>query len=91
MEMSPSPASNNSFVQLDVWAGEPDTKKEVTDLGPIPFVKESRIVQEGPEMQTARCHLLEFEFPAGEKIAVAVTRLTGHVQGSMLLRAVLSQ
>lgn len=87
MEMPPPPASDRSFIQLDVWVGEPDAQKEATDLRPIPFVKESQIVQEGPETQTAQCHLLELGFPGGERIAVAVTRLAGHVRGSMLLRA----
>jgi hypothetical protein len=91
MEMPPLPASDNSFVQLDVWVGEPDATKEATELRPIPFVREAWIVQEGPEAQTAQCHLLELGFPAGERIAVAVTRLIGHVRGSMFLRAVMSQ
>jgi hypothetical protein len=87
MEMPPSPESDNRYIQLDVWVGEADAKGDATDLRPIPFMKEPRIVQEGPETQTAQCHLLELGFPTGERVAVAATWLTGRVRGSMLLRA----
>lgn len=88
MEMPSPPVSDDpSFIQVDVWVGETGANGAETILQPLPFMNAAELVQEKPERQEAQCHLLELEFPAGERVAIAVTQFSGRIERPMLLRA----
>jgi len=87
MTMTSPPDAPNSFLQLDLWAGEPEAKAAVDALQPFPFVHSSRIVQQRPETQKATVQICDLPFASGERIAVAATWFVGRIQGPLLLRA----
>lgn len=87
MTVASAPDVTSSFLQIDVWAGEPEATAAVDALRPLPFVYSSQIVQQRPSAQEATVQICDLPFASGERIAVAATWFAGQIQGPLLLRA----